>query len=385
MLNKKELELLKQTGVNDKEVTEKLVNFLRHEFDNVVRVKKEDYDTSINKLVDNKQGSYTFIDNESGDFLFKISLFNKEVDGENIGLSFIALNKQGWLLTQDDIASIDEYTTATLLDENNSAFGINLQEFLIASDGSNYKPFPFYDMPNPELNAQEYFRDKQAPFFLRLGAIGETLLIVENNDNSELWGYAFKGYDSDKKYLSHIVIYIGDPDYTIDDLEINTNEQEYFALLNGANFTGAITAPSIIENMSGYSFEQSTASKVTFNYIYCSVCKNGNKLTFATCLTFTLASDQTEASIVIGKFIIPASISAQLYPVTFLGSLDLLNYEEVLCVARATLATVSTKGYAYKSGTTGIVQMINTAGLSKETEYFLRIEQTFLLSDNLVS
>ncbi len=130
MLNKKELELLKQTGVNDKEVTEKLVNFLRHEFDNVVRVKKEDYRKEVLKLVDNKTGSYTFIDDESGEFLVKMSIFNYEKDGESFGLNCIALSKEGWLVTLTG-GEFRNTLFSSFLRTNEETYGIDLVDQLV--------------------------------------------------------------------------------------------------------------------------------------------------------------------------------------------------------------------------------------------------------------
>ena len=151
------------------------------------------------------------------------------------------------------------------------------------------------------------------------------------------------------------------------------------------NATGSITAPSIIETMSGYSFVGSTDAKVTFDYIYCGVVKNGNKLTFVECFTFTLDSDQSAASINAGHFVIPTAVFNKLYPVQFAGSIDLLNYDNISVVKRSDLTDVSTKQYATKSGSQNVNMIFNTAGMDKETEYYMRIELTFLLSDNLAS
>ena len=51
------------------------------------------------------------------------------------------------------------------------------------------------------------------------------------------------------------------------------------ANLSGAAFTGPITGPSIIEDMSGFSFSKTTKANLTLNYIYAGVVKNGNKKT----------------------------------------------------------------------------------------------------------
>lgn len=206
MFNKKELELLKQTGVNDKEVTEKLVNFLRHEFDNVVRVKKEDYEEYIVKLVDNKQGSYTFIDNDSGDFLFKISIFNKEVDGKNTGLSFIALTKQGWLLTKTNDEDFVDYPVRYLLDTNSYGCGFNLAKQLVENlDGQEIATkegtLPVYEVTGNE-SVIEFVNENNLLNKMFVLKNGNNCLIVDNVifDDSDNY-YYFKGvlylnYDS---------------------------------------------------------------------------------------------------------------------------------------------------------------------------------------------
>lgn len=157
------------------------------------------------------------------------------------------------------------------------------------------------------------------------------------------------------------------------------------AYVDGTLDANKVTGDEILEKMTGYTFVSGATDKVTYNNVYCGAVKNGNKLTMVTCLTFILQSDYTGLSINLGNFVIPVSVFAKLYPFTFAGSLDLLNYSDVVVVNVNTLESVSLKEYAQKVGTNNVKTTLNTTGLSLETEYFVRIEHTYLLSDNLAS
>ena len=78
----------------------------------------------------------------------------------------------------------------------------------------------------------------------------------------------------------------------------------------GNNFT----ADSIVENMSGYSYQNNHIGQNSqFTPIYASVCKNGNKLTAVIAGTLTpLQAGETFTNI--GLFILPGTIMNILYP-----------------------------------------------------------------------
>lgn len=152
------------------------------------------------------------------------------------------------------------------------------------------------------------------------------------------------------------------------------------ANLNGANFTGAITAPSIIENMSGYSFtKKSSDTDKTLTYLYAGVCKNGNKVTFVVFVKVTRLQTITVNSIPLGTFSIPSSVADKLYPYQGNWLNTLKVYGANTYVSGVEIPCLITKGTNAIS-----IQLngVNTA-MTAETEYLIRVEQTFLLSDNL--
>lgn len=155
------------------------------------------------------------------------------------------------------------------------------------------------------------------------------------------------------------------------------------ANLNGANFTGAITSPSIIENMSGYLWVKATNANVTQTDIYVGVVKNGNKLTLVYFGIINLAIAEG-GSIKLGHIVIPSSVGVKLYPFTIGTQTNVLDQKTVDlllglgstqdCIARIT-----------KASNTQIDVLIRSTDLIAETDYMFRYEATFLLSDNLAS
>lgn len=150
-----------------------------------------------------------------------------------------------------------------------------------------------------------------------------------------------------------------------------------FASLSGANFTGAITAPSIIENMSGYSIKNVNA--IVDEMIYASVCKNGNKITFVIFGTITPVA-QTNYNIV--QFTIPEAVGEKLYPFTSGAVVNLLEVKNASCFTDSTSITDAIMRVRKESNTT-ITFELRAQSLTANTQYHLRFECTFLLSENL--
>lgn len=148
------------------------------------------------------------------------------------------------------------------------------------------------------------------------------------------------------------------------------------ANLSGANFTGAITGPSIIEDMVGYSADVKTATGPT--PVYAGIVKNGNKLTLAYAFEYEVATLQGGQDII--DFIIPASIGQKLFP-SFSTYLEVKNIQ----VASSGTSVSDMLTRVMKPNDTTIRINIRDDGLSTSTKYYCRIESTFLLSDNLAS
>lgn len=151
--------------------------------------------------------------------------------------------------------------------------------------------------------------------------------------------------------------------------------------LSGANFTGAITGPSIIEDMIGYSFTPSSNTAVHYNYV--GICKNGNKITFA--IAGYLESDSginTYTTISLGQFNIPSAVGQKL----FANGLNYLDIKKQL-VFSSLYATKDLIFLFQKNNNINVEPQITTASVSLDanTKYYFRDEVTFLLSDNLAS
>lgn len=154
--------------------------------------------------------------------------------------------------------------------------------------------------------------------------------------------------------------------------------------IDGAINADKITGDEIVENMSGYTCIPATELP-DIEIIYCGVCKNGNKLTFAIFANFTTAEGQTSLTArTICSFGIPAAVGAKLYP-QLTG--DFLNHVTDFKVNLYSAPTTVKEGYAYvyKQSNTNFEFNIACPSLVASTKYQFRIECTFLLSDNLVS
>ena len=147
----------------------------------------------------------------------------------------------------------------------------------------------------------------------------------------------------------------------------------------------AITGDSIIENMSGYSFTKESSDKA-WTAVYAGVCKNGNKITFVVFGKMT-ASSADPSSATIARFTIPASVGAKLYPYTLGGAPDILDNK--FCGFFDYVSSYKQVAYNVKKDSNTsiavILRNINGSGLTDSTEYVFRIEETFLLSENLAS
>ena len=175
---------------------------------------------------------------------------------------------------------------------------------------------------------------------------------------------------------------------TSDDVIITTYDKTQMdallsgkADLSGANFTGAITGPSIIEDMIGYSFTPSLNTAVHYNYV--GVCKNGNKITFA--VAGYIESDSginAYTTISLGQFNIPSAVGQKL----FANGLSYLDIKKQL-VFSSLYATKDLIFLFQKNTNINVEPQITTASVSLDanTKYYFRDEVTFLLSDNLAS
>ena len=150
------------------------------------------------------------------------------------------------------------------------------------------------------------------------------------------------------------------------------------------NASGNITAPSIIENMDGYSFVKTTRPNLTINYIYSGVVKNGNKITFAINLEVTRTGEVTSDNFFLGIFNIPSGISAKLFDSNTIGLNNVLAVQKIYG-AKSYYEGVDAPVVIYKHSNTQVAFTIYSVNskLASNTLYNFRVEQTFLLDENL--
>lgn len=164
--------------------------------------------------------------------------------------------------------------------------------------------------------------------------------------------------------------------------------QDLGAIFNGnVNVVGTlnatkVTGDEIVENMSGYTFTPSAdLSKNGITLKYAGAVKNGNKVTFVIAGLFNNA---TGLSITphpdLGNFTVPNNIGQKLYPM--IGTIVdvkpisfFLNYNTIL---------QKNMQMRKNNNTTLNFQLISmNKDFNADADYAFRIEETFLLSDNL--
>lgn len=147
----------------------------------------------------------------------------------------------------------------------------------------------------------------------------------------------------------------------------------------------AITGDSIIENMSGYTYNSHSnpASEIVKEDIYAGVVKNGNKITFCYYGKIKRIDTVSAGGGMIGLcyFYIPSAIGSKLYP----SQDDRLEMKEVYCAIDYD-SGISIPGTVAKSSNTLLAfRLYKGNDLTLNQDYLLRFEVTFLLSDNLAS
>lgn len=170
----------------------------------------------------------------------------------------------------------------------------------------------------------------------------------------------------------HLIVYYGDG-----------TSQDLGVLLSGnVNIDGNITANSIIEKMTGYSLAVKDAS---FTNAFIGVVKNGNKLTIALAGTFTPSQEILTAGIIrLARINIPASIYNKLVPIS--PPYILTANQTLLFTSQSDFYPVAWKAENNYSNAVNInLVTLTNQNLQVGVNYAMRIEMTFLLSDNLVS
>ena len=163
------------------------------------------------------------------------------------------------------------------------------------------------------------------------------------------------------------------------------------AIFSGnVNISGNFTADSIIENMgTGYGYTSTGSdATITVTDVYQGQVKNGNKLTIVSAIKVTrLDTISTYAqSRRFGNFSYPYAVAQKIYPAfTASGFGDIFSLKKVLAVS-TTDVTDTVELIAFVGAwslTSCALTIINLNSLDLNKEYYIRYEDTFLLSDPL--
>lgn len=151
------------------------------------------------------------------------------------------------------------------------------------------------------------------------------------------------------------------------------------AYIDGTLDATKVTGDEIVEKMSGYSFHKSFTG---FDCDYAGVVKTGNKITFVIAGHFNGTEGVAAyGSKNLGYFNFPSEIGNKLYP----DSQGRIAYLKVVTFSsiynNAEIAVFFSKDANYQA----TVAMATVPPIAQDYTGSFRIEQTFLLSDNLVS
>ena len=158
------------------------------------------------------------------------------------------------------------------------------------------------------------------------------------------------------------------------------------AIFSGnVNIAGNFTADSIIENMSGYSFSVDAATDLTKEVVYAGACKNGNKITFVVFMKLTKTGAGAPTYTKLGAFTIPWQVGQKLYPYNLGGAINILDSKRITYY-KSDASGIDKTAAAYKRNDSLFeVYGYGLADLDLNTDYVVRYEVTFLLSDNLAA
>ena len=145
----------------------------------------------------------------------------------------------------------------------------------------------------------------------------------------------------------------------------------------------SVSADSIIENMSGYSVSLGTKTNLTNTGIYASAVKTGNKLTLVAAVKLKRTGEISGGNADVITFNIPQSVGEKLMPFT-LDGIEALDFRQV-DAAKNYASSVKLPTICGKNSNTQIkLRVYNLGNLTQDSEYYLRFEWTFLLSDSLL-
>ena len=143
----------------------------------------------------------------------------------------------------------------------------------------------------------------------------------------------------------------------------------------------------VVEVMAGYSAALGTHPNFTIENVYCGAVKNGNKLTFVVAVKITRTANTT-GNLTIADFYIPNAIGTKLFPVPIGGYNYGLAYSPISAMSSIKTGVTQNLYIEKQSNTQVRFQLLDAATLNNLTEgmpYYVRVEATFLLSENLAA
>lgn len=139
----------------------------------------------------------------------------------------------------------------------------------------------------------------------------------------------------------------------------------------------------VVERMTGYYITQVAQANLEITPIYTGACKNGNKLTFVFFFKIKkIATDGGDKRVF--NITIPSSIGAKLFPFSVSPFTNILDAKLIdLWKENDITITINERMLTRKENNTTIFVSLRENSLVIDTNYLVRYEVTFLLSENL--
>ena len=161
--------------------------------------------------------------------------------------------------------------------------------------------------------------------------------------------------------------------------------------IDGAVNATKITGDEIVENMEGYSFSPSDSTgSWNITHIFEGAVKNGNKITFVAAFKMKATEDHPSSEFGLGRFNIPKKLWDKLFPVTIEGY-EFLSIDDSVAVDVTSYGTKINTGFYTQKVSVGSIYGVSlamkfaTSAITANSEYYQRLEITFLTSDNLAA
>ena len=146
-----------------------------------------------------------------------------------------------------------------------------------------------------------------------------------------------------------------------------------------------ITGDSIIENMSGYSMTQKTMTNFEVEPVYGGMVKNGNKLTMVYFAQITKKASDNNYNDIVWVYV-PDDVFAKIYPFTIGAFEDIIASVRTTGLPSSSLGSFITVDALIRKASNrfNVSVRATDANLAVDASCLVRLEFTFLLSDNLI-